>query len=85
MDTDAVRVDLRSRRMESTSFKFSRLQTRCPIKTRRRSLKISPPFLSHGQVRQNARNFGKLPAWHAGAGGDAWIFADEILIEGLQV
>jgi hypothetical protein len=28
-----------------------------------------------------ARNFGKLPDWHEGAGGDAWIFADEILIE----
>jgi hypothetical protein len=32
-------------------------------------------------VRMRAHNFGKLPAWHAGAGGDAWIFADEILIE----
>jgi len=32
-------------------------------------------------VRMHAYNFGKLPAWHAGVGGDAWIFADEILIE----
>ena len=32
-------------------------------------------------VRIHAQNFGKLPAWHPGAGGDAWIFADEILIE----
>jgi predicted alpha-1,2-mannosidase len=32
-------------------------------------------------VKMRAQNFGKLPAWHAGAGGDAWIFADEILIE----
>jgi len=32
-------------------------------------------------VRLRARSFGKLPAWHAGAGGDSWIFADEILIE----
>jgi hypothetical protein len=32
-------------------------------------------------VRMRARNFGKLPSWHAGAGGDAWIFADEIVIE----
>jgi predicted alpha-1,2-mannosidase len=32
-------------------------------------------------VRMRAQNFGKLPGWHLGAGGDAWIFADEILIE----
>jgi len=32
-------------------------------------------------IKMRAQNFGKLPAWHAGAGGDAWIFADEIIIE----
>ena len=32
-------------------------------------------------VRMRAQNFGKLPDWHPGAGGNAWIFADEILIE----
>ena len=32
-------------------------------------------------VRMHAYNAGKLPAWHPGAGGDSWIFADEILIE----
>ena len=32
-------------------------------------------------VRMRAQNFGKLPNWHPSAGGDAWIFADEILIE----
>ncbi len=32
-------------------------------------------------VRIQAVNFGKIPAWHPGAGGDAWIFADEIIIE----
>ena len=32
-------------------------------------------------VRMTARSFGKLPGWHPGAGGDSWIFADEILIE----
>jgi hypothetical protein len=31
-------------------------------------------------VRMRAQNFGKLPDWHSGAGGNAWIFADEILI-----
>jgi hypothetical protein len=32
-------------------------------------------------VRVRAFNFGKIPAWHAGAGGDPWIFVDEILID----
>lgn len=31
-------------------------------------------------VRVKARNFGKLPEWHLGAGGDAYIFIDEIII-----
>ena len=32
-------------------------------------------------VRMTAHNYGKLPAWHPGAGGDSWIFVDEIIIE----
>jgi len=32
-------------------------------------------------MKITAHNYGKIPAWHAGAGGDAWIFADEIIIE----
>src|SRR6266850_3983367 len=32
-------------------------------------------------VRIRAHNFGKIPAWHPGKGGDAWIFADEIIVE----
>ena len=31
-------------------------------------------------VRIRAINFGKIPSWHPGAGGDAWIFADEIWV-----
>jgi hexosaminidase len=31
-------------------------------------------------IRAVATNFGKLPEWHNGAGGDAWIFADELII-----
>ncbi|MFN0139920.1 MAG: GH92 family glycosyl hydrolase [Pyrinomonadaceae bacterium] len=31
-------------------------------------------------VRMRAFNFGKIPAWHAGAGGDPWVFIDEIFI-----
>lgn len=32
-------------------------------------------------VRVRAVNYGKLPAWHPGAGYDAYIFSDEIIIE----
>jgi hypothetical protein len=32
-------------------------------------------------VKVVAKNFGKLPEWHQGAGGDAFIFVDEILIK----
>ena len=32
-------------------------------------------------VKITAYNYGKLPAWHPGAGGDAFIFIDEIIIE----
>ncbi|MEO5858476.1 MAG: GH92 family glycosyl hydrolase [Pyrinomonadaceae bacterium] len=31
-------------------------------------------------VRVRAYNIGKIPAWHVGAGGDPWIFVDEIFI-----
>ncbi len=32
-------------------------------------------------VKIVAYNYGKLPAWHSGAGGDAYIFMDEIIID----
>jgi predicted alpha-1,2-mannosidase len=32
-------------------------------------------------VRVKAKNFGTIPSWHLGAGGDAFIFIDEIIIE----
>ncbi|MDQ3040816.1 MAG: discoidin domain-containing protein [Acidobacteriota bacterium] len=32
-------------------------------------------------VRVKAYNLGKIPAWHPGAGDDAFIFIDEIIIE----
>jgi hypothetical protein len=32
-------------------------------------------------VKIKAYNFGKLPEWHQGAGGDAFIFVDEITIQ----
>ena len=32
-------------------------------------------------VKIKAVNYGKLPEWHQGAGGDSWIFVDEITVE----
>lgn len=32
-------------------------------------------------IRIRAVNFGKIPSWHPGSGGDAWIFVDEIIVE----
>ncbi|MBK9108959.1 MAG: GH92 family glycosyl hydrolase [Saprospiraceae bacterium] len=31
-------------------------------------------------LRLTARNAGKMPAWHLGAGGESWLFCDEIQI-----
>jgi hypothetical protein len=31
-------------------------------------------------VRVHAYNLGKIPAWHPGAGDDAFIFVDEIFV-----
>ncbi|MDZ4822878.1 MAG: GH92 family glycosyl hydrolase [Flavobacteriales bacterium] len=31
-------------------------------------------------VKVVAKNFGTIPSWHLGAGGQAWIFADEVII-----
>ena len=32
-------------------------------------------------VKVKANNFGKIPNWHLGASGEAWLFIDEIIIE----
>ncbi len=39
-----------------------------------------PPVMAR-YIKVKARNYGKLPEWHAGAGGEAFIFIDEIYIE----
>ncbi len=33
-------------------------------------------------IRVRARNLGQNPEWHPGAGGKAWLFVDEIVVEG---
>ncbi len=39
------------------------------------------PGMQARYVKVVAHNFGVLPSWHQGAGGDAFIFADEITIQ----
>ncbi len=39
------------------------------------------PEVTARYVRVVARSIGTCPAWHAGAGGKAWIFCDEIIVE----
>lgn len=46
-----------------------------------RDLVKSIPPKQARYVRIRAVNFGKIPAWHPGNGGDAWIFMDEIIIQ----
>jgi predicted alpha-1,2-mannosidase len=36
-------------------------------------------------IKVFAKNYGKLPDWHLGAGGQAWIFVDEITIQGPNI
>ncbi|TGD58467.1 GH92 family glycosyl hydrolase [Flavobacterium humi] len=38
------------------------------------------PVAAH-YIKVKAYNFGKLPEWHQGAGGDAYIFIDEITVK----
>jgi hypothetical protein len=38
-------------------------------------------YLAARYIRITAKNIGVCPSWHKGAGGKAWLFADEILID----
>ena len=60
--------------------------TQFPTEHYRQEESVTHTFCSDGNVRAKyvkvtATNFGKLPDWHVGAGGQAWIFADEITIK----
>lgn len=41
--------------------------------------KVSPGTAT--AIRVRAFNIGKIPQWHLGAGGDPWIFVDEVIIK----
>lgn len=40
--------------------------------------KINPVTARYARIR--AKNLGKIPAWHPGAGNDAFIFVDEVIV-----
>lgn len=46
-----------------------------------RGYRVKSSFLKARYVKVIAKNFGKLPEWHQGFGGDAFIFLDEIIIK----
>lgn len=56
---------------------FSQTEMEPAVKEFRQAIK---PITTR-YVRIKAYNFGKIPAWHLGAGGDPWIFVDEIIIK----
>lgn len=39
-----------------------------------------PETIKASYLKVNAVNFGQLPAWHIGAGGNSWLFADELIV-----
>jgi hypothetical protein len=49
-----------------------------PVK---RDYRQAIPTTKARYIRVHADNLGKIPSWHPGAGGDAYIFVDEILID----
>ncbi|MEM6270355.1 MAG: GH92 family glycosyl hydrolase [Bacteroidota bacterium] len=47
-----------------------------------RDLELNLAAATEGRyVRMRALNYGVCPAWHLGAGGATWVFADEIWVE----
>jgi putative alpha-1,2-mannosidase len=65
----------------TTAQEVSRMDDKNEIKTMsyiftQRQLKIN-----YKSIKIIAKNYGTLPAWHLGAGGDAFIFVDEISVQ----
>ena len=50
-------------------------------KSNRKEVKFHQLNQSARYILITARNRKKCPAWHAGSGGDAWIFSDEVVVE----
>lgn len=46
-----------------------------------RDFRQTIPLKNARYIRVTAHTYGKIPGWHPGSGGDAWIFVDEILVK----
>jgi hypothetical protein len=42
---------------------------------------VLPSGVSTQRIKIKAYNYGKLPKWHQGFGGDAFIFVDELEVK----
>ncbi len=51
------------------------------LKVQVKNIEATFPAVPARYVRIRAIQYGKLPAWHEGAGGDTHIFVDEINVE----
>ncbi|QYO66483.1 hypothetical protein [Leptolyngbya sp. 7M] len=65
--------------------KIAEIKTNFPVRDETPQVKefhsnLSQPITAR-YIRVRAFNFGKIPTWHLGAGGDPWIFVDEIFID----
>ena len=47
----------------------------------KRDFSLSLKNTSGRYIKVIAKNYGKIPNWHLGTGGDSWIFVDEIRVE----
>ncbi len=64
--------------VKATEIKPGFSQTEMTPTAREYVQKITPTRARYVRIR--AYNFGKIPSWHLGAGGDPWIFIDEVII-----
>jgi putative alpha-1,2-mannosidase len=74
--------------MDGTSFRqiavitpeFPVTEMKPTHRTFTKEVAVRPAAIQARYLRIKAFNFGKIPSWHLGAGGDPWIFIDEIII-----
>ena len=70
--------------MAKTSIEYTRVKIFLPIedvKVQKKQIIGQFNPIQAQYVRVKAIQYGKLPSWHSGAGGDSHIFIDEITIE----
>ena len=50
------------------------------VSVQRKEFELHDIEKNYHYIRVKAFNYGKLPSWHQGFGGDAFIFVDEVTI-----